>query len=212
MFLRLKGLAYPGRSVGLGRRGSRGRSGLVGTGLRDKLTRRYGAIMGILVRTGRTGCTLLPLVTYAGIRISGIMRLTRGKLLALLLVTLPAVGITPGVLPPWPLTVLAVDIPLLVLPLIPAVLPLWPVALPSTGISLLMLPLLVPPLLVLPLSRLTSPAVGIASGWLPPSPLTLPTEGMPLWLLPLPRLTLPAVGIATRRLKLSLLPLEYIGA
>jgi hypothetical protein len=163
--------------------------------------------MGILVRTRRTGRTLLPLVTCAGIRISGIVSLTHGRLLALLLVTLPAVGITPGVLPPSLLTIMAIGIPLLVLPLIPVAFPLWPMALPSTGVPLLMLPLP-----VLPLSRLTAPAVGIASGRLPPGPLTLPTEGMPLRLLPLPRLTLEAIGIATWRLKLRPLPLEHIGA
>jgi hypothetical protein len=146
--------------------------------------------MGILVRTGRTGRTLLSLVTGAGIRISGIIRLTRGRLLGLLVLTLPAVGITLLTLPPGPLTIPAgvltllvltlpaVGLPLLVLPLIPVALPLRPWSLPATGISLLMLPLLVLPLLVLPLlvlplRWLTTPGVGISSGCLPPSLLTL---------------------------------------
>src|SRR5664280_144455 len=77
-FLRLKGLSYAWRPWGMRRRGIHVRSGLVGTGLRGKLTRRNGAVMGILV-TGGTGCTLLPLVTGVGIR--GIIRLTRGRLL-----------------------------------------------------------------------------------------------------------------------------------
>jgi hypothetical protein len=161
--------------------------------------------MGILVGTGRTGCTLLSLVAYTG-RISGIMKLTRGRLLglmllALLVLTLPAVGITLLALPPGPLTIPAVGLPSLVLPLIPAAFPLWPVSLPATGISLLMLPLL-----VLPLSRVTTPAVGIARRMV----LAIPAVGIAPWLLPLPRLALPAIGITTRLLKLSPPPLEPI--
>ena len=82
-----------------------GRSALVGTGLVSKLTRRNGATGGILVGTGRTGCTLVPLVTGAAIRISGIGRLSRGGLLGLLLLTMPAVGITLLALPPIPVTI-----------------------------------------------------------------------------------------------------------
>ncbi len=176
---------------------------MVGTGLRGKLTRLTGAIMGILVRTGRTSCTLLPLVTYAGIRISGIMKLTRGRLLALLLLTMPPVGIIPPILlPPGPLTMPAVGLPSLVLPLLPVALPLWPMSFPSTGISPMMLPLL-----VLPLSRLTTPAVGIARRMV----LAIPAVGIAPWLLPLPLLTLPAIAITTRLLKLGLLSLEHIG-
>jgi hypothetical protein len=200
--------------------------------------------MGILARTGRTGCPLLPLVTCVGIRVSGMIRLTRGRLLglllALLVLTLPAVGITrlplpaipltiPAVglmllvlpllvltLPPRVLTIPAVGLTLLVLPLIPLALPLWPVSFPSPG-----LPPLMSPLPVLPLRRLTTVAVSISSGWLPPGPLTIPAVGLTLLVLPLLVLTLlvlpllvltlPAIGSTPGRLKLSPLPLEHIG-
>ena len=92
--------------------------------------------MGILVGTGRTGCssrtgctgcTLPPLGTCAAIRISGIIRLTRGGLLgllvlALLVLTLPAAGITPLTLPPITVTIpagcltLLLALPVLTLP------------------------------------------------------------------------------------------------
>lgn len=80
----------------------------MGTGLVSKLTRRNGATGGILVGTGRTGCTgctLVPLVTGAAIRMSGVGRLSRGGLLGLLLLTMPAVGITLLALPPIPVTI-----------------------------------------------------------------------------------------------------------
>ena len=90
---------------------------MAGTGLGGELTRRNGAVMRILVGTGRagrsggtgctrstgstgcTGCTLLAVVTCAAVRIPGISGLTRGRLLGLLLLawpvlTLPAVVLT----------------------------------------------------------------------------------------------------------------------
>ena len=161
-----------------------------------------GAVTGPLasligrMRISRIACTM--------IRRTRIMLTPTGRLLPLILVTIPPIGIP-----------LLVPLPVMAIPAVSiarVLLPLALVAIPAVGIAVGLMPRAlrtIPAVVIavglMPLTLMTIPAIVIAAGLVPLTVLAIPTIGMAAWLLPLMRLPIPGVSMASRLVPLMVL-------